>query len=204
MNDLIATAYADRRVWLFVTGGTLLAGLVFVMPGVDTCNALRADCNDLIESKHIADRTAEQTQKYESQVIAQEQQLTELRNRTLREEDVADFRNELVKLVRDSGCQLRRLNISSPRAREWRAGDSPLAAVDGQLPGTPFHLETRVVSLTLNGSLARIRLLMDRVQASDKYAYARTIDMRPASHNATNVDVNLELWFFALQPRNDA
>lgn len=204
MNELIVTACADRRVWLFVAVGTLIAGLVFVMPGVDHYIALRADRSDLIERKLAADRTVQQVKVYEAQLTGQQSELSNLRGQTLAEADVADFRNILVKLVRDSGCQLRRLNISSPQSRDWRVGDSPFnpATNDSQL--TPFRLETRVVSLSLNGSLPRIRELLDKVQANDLYAFAKTIDIRPESQNPRQIDLNIELWFFALQRRDAA
>jgi hypothetical protein len=204
MNELIVTACADRRTWLFVAAGTLIAGLMFVMPGVDHYIALRGDRSDLIERKLAADRTVQQVKVYEAQLSGQQVELDKLKGKTLAEADVADFRNILVKLVRDSGCQLRRLNISSPQARDWRMGDSPFDPAANDKPLTPFRLETRVVSLSLNGSLPRVRELLDKVQANELFAYAKTIDMRPESQNPRQVDLNIELWFFALQRRDAA
>ncbi len=203
MNELIVKVCADRRAWLFVAAGTLLAGLLFVMPSVDQYNALRGEDAELEQQLATSSHTAEVVKLYETQLAALSGQLNNLRDQTLREEVTADFRNNLVKLVRDSGCQLRRLNVSGAQARPWHVGDHPITPPEKPGDPTPFMLETRVVSLSLNGSLARVEELLEKVQTTQQFVYAKTINVQPESRNPKQVDLNIELWFFALQ-RQDA
>jgi recombinational DNA repair ATPase RecF len=204
MNELIVKACAERRVWLFVIAGTLLLGLLFIMPGVDQYNALSQQREDLVIRRVVAEQTAEQVKTYDQQLAQIAVELETLRGQTLREEATTEFRNQLVKLVRESGCQLRRLNVSPAQSRNWHTKDHPISKLADHGQATPYALETRMVSLSLHGPLVRVRELLDKVQATGLFAFAKSIDVKPEPKNPQQVDLNIELWFFALQRRDAA
>ena len=199
MDDLIVKVCEDRRSWLFVIVGTLLLGLVFVMPAVDEYIALCSEKSEITDKLASAEESARLLPGYEKRYAEQASAAEEQRNKTLHEGNEADFRNTVVKLVRDSGCQLRRLNVSSPKVREWGQADNPLEnTFNRKLKPTGFQLERRQVTLSLAGTAASVRRLVETFEKQDKQVHVQALDLRPSAGDGSRVELSLELWYFTL------
>lgn len=187
------------RRWLIVTAVTLVVALATVLPQVDQYQALIAEEEEQRTQLAEVERSADYLPKLRQRVNQTDEQLAALEAKTLTQEGVAEFRNELVNLVRESGCQVRRIGVGAVRTRKWHEKDYPLAEPRGNVGAeTPFSLETRPVNLSVTGSMNEVRDLVGRVEKSGMMLHTRAIDLRPTGRDNHIVQVELELWCFAL------
>lgn len=199
MDDLIVKFCEDRRSWLFVIAGTLGLCLVFALPCVDEYLAVCEDKTTVEEKLALAEESAQLLAGFEQRRSEQSTVIGEQRDKTLNEENEADYRNTVVKLVRDSGCQLRRLNIGTPNSREWLDGDDPLEKTPNKkLKPTGFQLERRQVSLSLVGTSASVRRLIDKFEQYDKQVHVEGIELKPLGTDGRSVELTMDLWYFTL------
>jgi hypothetical protein len=200
MNDSLIRKFCESsRRWPIVATATVLLALVTVVPLVDDCFNKRSSRNDLADKLALARRTAEELPKYEAQAKTLAAELEALDVRAVDEAELAEFRSRLVDLVRDSGCQIRRLDIAAPAIRPWKAGDKPF---DDQPTGvgapTPFTLERRSVILAVDGSMTAVKDLMLRLEQEQKLSHPRRMHLQGAAADSETVTLELELWLFAL------
>ncbi|QDU57128.1 hypothetical protein [Aeoliella mucimassa] len=199
MDDQIVIFCQDRRSWLIVIAGTLLLGLVFVLPEVDDYIALCNEKSEIAEKLALAEESARMLPGFETRYSEQTAKAEEQRNKTLNENNEAEFRNAIVKMVRDSGCQLRRLNVGSPVSREWGHDDDPLEKnFNRKLTPTTFQLERRQVTLSLAGPSNSVRRLIESFEQNDKQVHVQTLDLKPSTGDGSRVELSLELWYFTL------
>lgn len=198
-QQLIDRFCESRHRWLIVTAATLLLALVTVLPQVDQFMSLRADEIAKAAELSEAQQTAELLPRMRQRVEQTGKQLTELEARTLQGEMVSDFRSKLVEMVRESGCQMRRLSVEGVRERRWRENDRPLAEPNEPAGNdTPFQLETRPVNLSVTGTMEEVRTLLRKIEVIGMMTHARGVDLRPAGRDSKLVHMDLELWCFAL------
>src|SRR5690349_15907929 len=92
---------------------SFLVGLLLLWPLADDYSALTANRAKLAEELDDSRADGEQIGQLETRVAAAAQELAELESRTVSEQAISDFRNDLVELVRQSGCQVRRIDNGS-------------------------------------------------------------------------------------------
>lgn len=190
----------SRHRWLIVTACTIVAAIATVLPQVDQYLGLIADENQQVELLAESQRTAEELPRFRERVSQTLDSLKELEDRMLPEERVADFRNHVIEIVRESGCQMRRIGVGNVRARSWHAEDNPIELnAKNKSPKTPFTLEVRPVNLLVTGSTVEVRALLDQIESDGMLVHSRTLDLRPAGGNRSIVQLDLELWFFSLE-----
>ncbi|MGI9456513.1 MAG: hypothetical protein ACR2NU_08120 [Aeoliella sp.] len=199
MDDLIVNFCEDRRSWLVVIAGTLGLALVLVLPGVDEYLAVCDENAELTDQLATAELAAGQVGGYEKRVAEKEAVVKQALAKTLHQENVVEYRNSIVKLVRETGCQLRRLNINPPQARDWGEQDNPLdRQSDKKLRPSGFQLEKRVAQLSLAGSSANVRRLLERFEKQREQVHIHGIELRPGRGDGRRVELSLELWYFTL------
>lgn len=203
LNPLIDRFCDSRRRWLIVTGVTFVAGLLTVLPQVDQYFARCDEQQKLEETLVAARRAAEELPAVSVQAEAETETLAALEQRMVDKERLPVFRNSLVTLVRESGCQMRRINVGAAKSREWKHGDHPINEADKRAKPTPFTLEMRPVNLSVTGSTIEVRDLLTRIEKEQMIFHAKTMDLRPTGRNRRGVQMDLELWYFALtnEPR---
>ncbi|MEN0109198.1 MAG: hypothetical protein AAF805_00600 [Planctomycetota bacterium] len=186
--------------WLIVTGVTLVAALTTVLPQVDQLLAERSELAELRAQLADAQQTAERLDEYESAVAERTERLEALRRREVDEAQLAELRSWLVSAAREAGCQVRRIDLSAPTSRPWGFDDHPLATPDKKRkqPPTPFHLETRGVAFSVTGSTAELRALLKAIDADQRLKHANAVAMKPESRNQRSLQLDLNLWYFAL------
>lgn len=198
MNELLDRFCESPRRWLIVTGVTIVLALLIVLPQVDVYTAMRDEGERLRGELVESQRVAAELPAFEQRVQDGRKALDALEARTVNEETLAAFRNELVERVRQSGCQVRRINVGTTQGRPWVKQDNPLNESAPAGEPTPFVLEARPVSLTVAGNLSQVRALLGSMASDGKMAVLRSLDLRPAGANRKGVQVDLEVVYFAL------
>jgi hypothetical protein len=195
----------SRYRWLIVTSITLGIALATLLPQVDHYIASRSERAELEEQIARATEMAESLQEYETKVAEKSAMLTGYRNRLVDETRVTALRNWLVDAARDSGCQVRKIDIGAPDQRAWRLDDQSLDfspnTVNEKNEGL-FNLQKRRVMLSISGSSDEIRSLLKVIDADNRLAHPHTIELRP-SPRQRNVQLDLILWYYALVRSND-
>jgi hypothetical protein len=200
MNDSLVRRFCEsRHRWLIVATATTLLALVALLPMVDDYFDKSASRSEMTEELAAARLTAESLPAYEKQAEGVRAELEALEVRTIDEAGVAKFRSRLVDLVRESGCQIRRIDVGAPTRRPWSESDDVLAETG--LPGaaaTPFTLERRSVVLAVDGNMPAVHDLLDRLEKERTLSHPHRLQMQGASAGGETVTLELELWLFAL------
>lgn len=201
MNDSLTRRFCEsRHRWLIVAIATVLAALATVVPSVDDCFNKRSSRSDLAENLVRARNTARELPKLEATAAAVGEQLAALEARAVGDDGVAAYRSRLVDMVRESGCQIRRIEFAAPIARVWKQGDTALVEQPvGAGANTAFSLERRSVSLAIDGSMAAVNDLMARLEREQTISHPHRVHLQAVSTGGETVTLELELWLFSLR-----
>jgi hypothetical protein len=152
---------------------------------------------ELVRARDTAGALPEFKQRSEQVASA----LEALELRTVDDASLAAFRSRLVDAVRESGCQMRQIEVSEPTRRPWSIGDNPLKEPDqaaGKDSKTPFMLERRSVLVAVDGPMPAINDLLLRLEQERTLSHPHRLQMQAATAGGETVMLELELWLFAL------
>ena len=201
MNDSLIRKFCEsRHRWLIVATATGLLALVALLPMVDDYFDKRSSRSELSDKLATARETAASLPMYEKQTAEVGKELQALEVRTIDDAGVAQFRSRLVDVVRESGCQIRRIEVGTPTRRPWKENDAPLSEAI-RPPGegdTPFSLERRSVILAVDGSMSSIHDLLAQLEKEQTLAHPHRLQLQAVSTGGDSVTLELELWLFAL------
>jgi hypothetical protein len=201
MNDSLIRRFCEsRHRWLIVATATSLVALAALLPMVDDFFDKRSNRSELSESLAAARRTAESLPEYEKHAESIRTELAALEVRTVEEAGVAHFRSRLVDVVRESGCQIRRIEVGPPARRPWKENDNALSEESTPTGhgATPFLLERRSIILAVDGNMPAVQDLLARLGKEHTLAHPRRLQMHAVSAGGETVTLELELWLFAL------
>jgi hypothetical protein len=202
MKTSLTRKFCESRYrWPIVATATGLLALGTVAQLVDEYFDNRTSRSELSEELARARDTARALPQYEKRALAVGGKLAELERRTVTSVGLADFRSRLVDIVRDSGCQIRQIEVGEPTRRAWLRGDNPLKELDQATPaggGTPFSLERRSVVLAVDGSMPAVHELLARLEEERTLSHPHRLQMQAGSAGGDTVMVEMELWLFAL------
>ena len=187
--------------WLIVTAVTFVVGLVLVLPLVDLYCAERDKREAVLAELDAAKQVTSGLGKFEERVNARLDELRVFEARTVDEGEVPEFRGQLVDMVREAGCSLRRLNVGPPSTRPWHEGDDPTAPRSDSRHGdddTNLDLQWRPVSISLSGSIAGLEGFLQRLGVARMLMYTRTFEMYPSTPSRRTLTLDMELWYFTL------
>jgi hypothetical protein len=206
MNETVVHKFCESpRRKLIVAIVTILLGVTIIIPLVDDYFDKKESRRALAEELDHARQTATLLPNLEKQVAEVVGQLTALEDRSVSEGTLSSYRNRLVDLIRESNCQLRRLDVASPTRRSWKNGDNPLAEGNsGSSPGnaTPFFLEQRSIQLSVNGRTHDIYALLEKLEQDTTLAHPERIELHSDGLNSEMVTMELEMLLFALSRQN--
>lgn len=190
----------SRHRWLIVTAVTFVIALASILPQVDQLIAERSERAELKEQLAQAQRISASLPDYEVRVADTSGELAELRDREVDEERLTNLRSWLVNAARESGCQVRRIDISAADSRPWLEEDSPIEepAKNGRKEKTPFDLQTRSVAFSVTGSNNDVLGLLRAIDADARLKHTQAMDLKPASRSARELQLDLTLKYFAL------
>jgi hypothetical protein len=201
MNDSLIRKFCEsRHRWPIVATATVLLALAVVWPLVDDYFDKGSSRSGLSENLVRARQTAESLPKFEERAGGVQKQLAALETRTVDDASLPRYRSRLVEIVRESGCQIRRIEVGAPTRRQWKDKDNPLADPLTPVEGaaTPFALERRSVSLGVDGSMSAIHDLLSRLEKEQSLSHPHRLQLQAVSGNGDSVTLELELWLFAL------
>ena len=176
--------------------GTLLSGLLFLLPAVDSYQAagtrLAENSLELENSQEEVSRLDEWKKRGQQQTEA----LRLLETRVWSEADLDELRSELVEIVHDSQCTMRRVSIGEPRRREWmNENDHPLEdrPPEGASGETPFLLETRPLVLVAEGSLGHVKELLGKLEQTQGLLHPANMTVRNVESGDSGLALELSL-----------
>jgi hypothetical protein len=140
----------------------------------------------------------------ETQVAAELAQLKVFEARTTDDDSLPVLRGKLVDLAKETGCNIRRLSVGTAASRPWNPGDDPINPTAAGKPGESapvFVLEWRPVSISLSGTSAALRTMLDRIAATGMLMHAQSLEMYPANASRQTLSLDMELWYFTLVRR---
>lgn len=190
-----------RIIVTILTCGTLVMAL---WPAADEYFALCDFRAHLAESLDDARQEAAALPELEQKAARRAAELAVWENKTVGETDTHRFREELVELVRLSGCQMQRIDVGAPQRRAWAAGDDPLGEPrkdDKQRAASPYELSTRTLTLAVAGPLASVNTLVEGLRKLDKLLYVGSVSQRPADQERTEIAMELELLLLSLEKK---
>ncbi len=188
---------------LIVIAGTFVVGLVLIMPLVDVLRAGRDEKEGLLAELDSARNVAAEMKQFETRVAEKITQLKGFEARTVDDESMPALRGKLVDLAKETGCSIRRLNVGGATSRAWKPGENPFAQIPDRKPsdvatGPSFQLECRPVTISLTGTGASLRGMVERVAASGMLMHTKSLEMYPSSPNRQNLTLDMELWYYTL------
>jgi hypothetical protein len=188
---------------LIVIAGTFIVGLVLVLPLVDVIRAGRDEKESLLVELDSAQNVAAELQAYESRVAEKSAQLKVFEARTVDDESLPALRGKLLDLTKETGCSLRKLTPGGVSSRAWRPGESPVAAANDTKPtddsaGPSFQLEWRPVSVSLSGTSASLRSMVEKVAALGMLMHTKSLEIYPSSPTRQTLTLEMELWYYTL------
>jgi hypothetical protein len=188
---------------LIVIGLTFVVGLVLVLPLVDVIRAGRDEKESLLAELDSAQNVAAELQAFESRVSEKTAQLKLFEARTVDDESLPALRGKLVDLAKETGCSIRKLSVGGVSSRAWQPGESPFALANDKKPavqtsGPKFQLEWRPVSLSLSGTSASLRSMVEKVAASGMLMHTKSLEMYPSSPTRQSLTLEMELWYYTL------
>lgn len=194
----------SRYRWLIVTAGTFAVGLVLVIPLVDVYCAGRDDRETLIAELESSKQVAADLEAFERRVTSKLAQLQELESRTVDEDSLAKLNDTFVDLAKEMGCNIRRLSVGTASSRPWVRGFDPTQSVGAAKQDdakTGFVLEWRPVNVSLSGTSASLRGLLERVTSDGMMVHTKSFELYPSAGNRQSLTLDMELWYFALTRR---
>lgn len=186
---------------LIVVIVTALVGLVVLIPLVDDYFDKKESRRALAEELDHAQETAKILPAFEKRVAELTEEVGRFESRSVSRHSLSQYRGRLVEMIRDSGCHLRRIDVSAPTLRPWLEGDNPLKKpVAGKVTekSTPFVLERRNVALSVDGTMENICGLLDKLHEDNTFAYPQRLHLHGAGRRGGSVALDLELRLFAL------
>ena len=189
-----------KRGWI-VTTVTMVSGALFLLPAVESFNAVRSKRDDLKAELTDAQQQVSRLPVWKQHLDDKRETATQLEAKAFDGSRDGKFRSQIVELVRQSGCTMRRIHLGDDRYREWLGtGDDPLedrppSRAKGE---TPYYLETQQLTVSVEGNLTSAQQLLSQVLATDRLMHAASVSIRHADSGFGNVSLDLELLLFNL------
>ncbi len=192
-----------RHRTLIVIAGTFAVGLVLVLPLVDVIRAGHDEKEGLLAELDSAKTVAAGLEKLETQVTTKLAELEAEEGRTVDDGTMPALREKLVDLAQETSCSVRRITVGAVSSRGWKPGESPIGTAEPKQADavSQFKLEWRPVSLSLTGTSASLKSMLERVSALGMLMHAKSFEMYPSSPNRQTMTLDLELWYYTLAKR---
>lgn len=179
---------------------TILTGLLVVLPAADEYNAARgrvsAAKGQLVEMRSQADDLPQFEELYQVKLS----ELRKLESEAVSEAVAERLQNELVEMVRQSGCTMRLIRPGDPLRRDWTTRDHPVRGLSATHRGdnTPYQLETRQISLSVTGSMPNVLEFLARIHRLDQFIHSRQISLKRADEGGNTAILDMDLVLFNL------
>jgi len=192
-------ALHPKRVWIVISL-TLVIALVFTWPAVDSYSAARDHRAKLESDLREGEAQAGRVDLYQKQAEKKLSQLKELEAKALSPAEIEKLRNQLVVMVKESRCKLRRVRLGDPSLRTWYDEDNPLetrARPDSDKK-TPFRLRTHPLNVAITGNLNDVNDFLARLSQQDRLIHTGGFNLRKSTEDKNLVELEMDLLLFDL------
>jgi len=171
------------------------------MPLVDYLRAGRDDKEALLTELESARVVASELEPFEKRVNEKLAQLKTLEAKTVDDASLPALRGKLMDYAKETSCSIRKLNVGGVGSRPWQPGQSPISAALDKKPAdgsSNFLLEWRPVNISLSGTSASLRSMVEKVAASGMFMHIKSLEMYPSSGKRESLTLDMEIWYFTL------
>ena len=197
---VLAIAEHPKRKIIVITL-TLVTAVVFALPAVEEYSAAQSRMAKAREKLEEVSGTAANLPQLTQTLNRKKQELRAFELKAVTEKDVEHLRDELQKLIREAGCEMREVNIDElPMKRSWMSNDSPLRGAPIGDPGqeTPFVLAQWNARLRIEGPMVSVYKFLARVNEMDRFIQTRQVDMQRSEANESLTQLKLEVTLYDL------
>ena len=204
LESILRRLFEGRaRRWSIITVNAVLA-LALGLPAADEYFAQRQREVDLSAELEQAEEQLQRAAELSNRVSVVAQDLKEMEQRALFDVGEQQYRQSLVQLIRQSGCQLRKLTLEKPITRGWNPQDGLLSTRTQKPKGSKedpaaYRLRTQKVSLSISGALTDVRAFFSELHREDNLMHVNGLSIRPNGRNRTNVVVELQYQLYGLE-----
>ena len=201
MNDSPLRVFCESRhrklIVAIVTG---LVGLALLVPLSDEYFDNRESRRTLTEDLDRVREMEATLPSFLERVSSREAEVQELEAVTVSDKSIADYRDGLLEIVRESGCQMRNLQAGQPTSRPWLKNDNPLIkqVKATKKNKTPFRLERRSLTLLVDGDMTSIHKFLAKLEQDSKAAFPHRVKLSAAPGRSGTATLEMNLWLFAL------
>jgi hypothetical protein len=187
----------EKRVWIVITL-TFLTGLVLTLPAVEEYSAAATRIADAREKLDEVNRRLDNLPLLKKRFAEKEREVTALEAKAITPKEVEGLHATLQQLIRETGCDMRRLDINEPNARAWMSNDSATHRFSVGDPGheTPFQLVSRTAVLRMEGAMPNVYHFLARVNQLERFIHAKQIRLErsPRNDNVTELEMHVDLY----------
>jgi len=192
---------SPRRIWIVIIA-TFVLGLATILPLADMYADVEEQKSALAEQLQESRMTVEHLAVLRERVQRRRADLETAQARGISGEAIPDFRERVMMLVRDAGCEIRRLEVGSPRLRDWHRQDDPLLQsprIKNKKTETGLQLHSQSLLLTVSGSLQQVQEFLDGLHQTGKFYHTQHFSLRPTGAQRNEVTLEMELRIFDLR-----
>lgn len=188
-----------KRVWIVISL-TLVIGLVFTWPAVDSYSAARDHRAALEADLQEGNALVGKVDLYRKQAEKKLAQLKELERKALSPAQIEQLRNQLVVIVKESHCKLRRVRLGDASLRTWYDEDHPLESRTRPESDkkSPFRLKTQSLNLAVTGNLNDVSEFLQRLSQQDRLIHTGGFQLRKSMEDKDLVELEIDLLLFDL------
>jgi Tfp pilus assembly protein PilO len=181
--------------WIVITL-SLAVALLVVWPAADEYFALKQQRGTLLALMEETRRAVAPLERLEVEAAQRQAELDKLERRLVKEDQVHDFRQQVVALVRESRCVMRRIRVGAPVVQPWSDDGSEPPSVAATSGKTRWVVKTRPLSLSVAGSLEEVKLLLARLHQTGRWLHTRNLSLRGEGTSAGQIVLELELLMY--------
>jgi hypothetical protein len=177
---------------------------VLGLPAADEYTAQLRKQRDLAAALAQTSEQVAQRDHWKQQADQAHASLAAFQQRAIVASEVNDYRTSLVQQIRDSGCQLRRLNMGQAVTRPWHNDSHPLEMNPTRGPTTAeqetdFQLQSLTVSLSVSGSLDAVRTLLGKMHQRGTLKHTSQLSIRPTGNDRNEVVMEMDFILYGLE-----
>jgi hypothetical protein len=196
------------RGWIVIFG-SLAVGLGVTWPIAENYFGLCSQAREL-EGELAESRLAESSIKLlEKQLEERQAALKQLQAACVPPERMSAFRTQVFDIARETGCQVRRMNVGETRHRPWRRGDDPLKTEGAAKPEPTdepgkYQLRWQETSMAVSGRLTHVRAFLAKLLDMNLLIHAHRFSLQAAEGNETEALLEIECLLYDLQEERAA
>ena len=201
VDQLVRTIVEHPKRKLLVIILTLITGVVFGLPSVEEYSAAQARMATAREKLNDASGNAANLPQVQATLDAKKRELEVLERKAVSETDIEKFREELQRMIRETGCEMREVNVDeTPQKRAWMSKDSPLRNGPVTDPGTetPFVLSQWNARMRLEGSMGAVYKFLASLNQMDRFIHTKEVQLARADGQENRTQLRMDITFYGL------